>query len=29
MNNTPVQREYFFDSIRAWPMLLGLPFHIS
>ncbi|HHG8774676.1 TPA: glucans biosynthesis protein MdoC [Raoultella planticola] len=29
MNNTPVQREYFFDSIRAWLMLLGIPFHIS
>ncbi|MGF7449850.1 hypothetical protein V7P28_42715, partial [Klebsiella michiganensis] len=26
MNNTPVQREYFFDSIRAWLMLLGIPF---
>lgn len=29
MNNTPVQREYFLDSIRAWLMLLGIPFHIS
>jgi glucan biosynthesis protein C len=29
MNNTPVQREYFFDSIRAWLMLLGIPFHIT
>ncbi|MFZ2610363.1 MAG: glucans biosynthesis protein MdoC, partial [Raoultella planticola] len=29
MNNTPVQREYFFDSIRAWLMLLGIPCHIS
>ena len=29
MNNTTVQREYFFDSIRAWLMLLGIPFHIS
>jgi glucan biosynthesis protein C len=26
MNNTPVQREYFFDSIRAWLMLLGILF---
>ncbi|MGV3346049.1 glucans biosynthesis protein MdoC [Enterobacteriaceae bacterium LUAb1] len=23
------QREYFFDSIRAWLMLLGIPFHLS
>ena len=29
MNKTPVEREYFFDSIRAWLMLLGIPFHIS
>ncbi|TCQ77331.1 glucan biosynthesis protein C [Raoultella ornithinolytica] len=29
MNNAPVEREYFFDSIRAWLMLLGIPFHIS
>lgn len=29
MSKTPVQREYFFDSIRAWLMLLGIPFHIS
>ena len=29
MNNKPVQREYFLDSIRAWLMLLGIPFHIS
>lgn len=29
MNNAPAQREYFFDSIRAWLMLLGIPFHIS
>ncbi|MCS2163084.1 glucans biosynthesis protein MdoC [Scandinavium sp. H11S7] len=29
MNNTPPQREYFLDSIRAWLMLLGIPFHIS
>ncbi|WP_075180955.1 glucans biosynthesis protein MdoC [Pantoea sp. 1.19] len=26
--HTP-QREYFFDSIRAWLMLLGVPFHLS
>ncbi|MEO3989073.1 glucans biosynthesis protein MdoC [Pseudocitrobacter cyperus] len=29
MNNVPPQREYFLDSIRAWLMLLGIPFHIS
>ncbi len=29
MSNVPVQREYFLDSIRAWLMLLGIPFHIS
>lgn len=29
MNNIPTQREYFLDSIRAWLMLLGIPFHIS
>lgn len=29
MNNIPAQREYFLDSIRAWLMLLGIPFHIS
>lgn len=29
MSTTPVQREYFLDSIRAWLMLLGIPFHIS
>ncbi|MDP1346652.1 glucans biosynthesis protein MdoC, partial [Klebsiella pneumoniae] len=29
MNNTPVQREYFFDSISAWLMLMGIPFQIS
>lgn len=28
MNNTPVQREYFFDSIRAADAT-GDPFHIS
>ncbi|MBS0907981.1 glucans biosynthesis protein MdoC [Tatumella sp. JGM118] len=28
---TPVkpEREYFLDSIRAWLMLLGVPFHVS
>ncbi|EOT1256892.1 glucans biosynthesis protein MdoC [Cronobacter sakazakii] len=26
---TPKQREFFLDSIRAWLMLLGIPFHIS
>ncbi|POP41933.1 glucans biosynthesis protein MdoC [Superficieibacter electus] len=29
MSNVPAQREYFLDSIRAWLMLLGIPFHIS
>ncbi|MEY8710114.1 glucan biosynthesis protein C [Mangrovibacter phragmitis] len=29
MSNTPVQREFFLDSIRAWLMILGIPFHIS
>lgn len=29
MNPVPTQREYFLDSIRAWLMLLGIPFHIS
>ena len=29
MSNIPAQREYFLDSIRAWLMLLGIPFHIS
>lgn len=29
MNNKPAQREFFLDSIRAWLMLLGIPFHIS
>lgn len=29
MINKPAQREYFLDSIRAWLMLLGIPFHIS
>lgn len=29
MNKIPAQREYFLDSIRAWLMLLGIPFHIS
>lgn len=29
MTNTSAQREFFLDSIRAWLMLLGIPFHIS
>ncbi|WP_312079957.1 MULTISPECIES: glucans biosynthesis protein MdoC [Leclercia] len=29
MSTVPTQREYFLDSIRAWLMLLGIPFHIS
>ena len=29
MSTVPAQREYFLDSIRAWLMLLGIPFHIS
>lgn len=29
MSNAPLQREFFLDSIRAWLMLLGIPFHIS
>jgi glucan biosynthesis protein C len=29
MSNIPAQREFFLDSIRAWLMLLGIPFHIS
>lgn len=29
MSQSPIQREYFLDSIRAWLMLLGIPFHIS
>ena len=29
MSNTAPQREFFLDSIRAWLMLLGIPFHIS
>lgn len=29
MSTAPAQREYFLDSIRAWLMLLGIPFHIS
>jgi glucan biosynthesis protein C len=29
MSTTPTEREYFLDSIRAWLMLLGIPFHIS
>lgn len=29
MNKVAAPREYFLDSIRAWLMLLGIPFHIS
>ncbi|MTD39922.1 glucans biosynthesis protein MdoC [Erwinia sp. CPCC 100877] len=29
MSNPPAQREFFLDSIRAWLMLLGIPFHVS
>lgn len=29
MSSIPAPREYFLDSIRAWLMLLGIPFHIS
>jgi glucan biosynthesis protein C len=29
MSTSPTEREYFLDSIRAWLMLLGIPFHIS
>lgn len=29
MRTKPQQREYFFDSIRAYLMLLGVPFHVS
>ncbi len=29
MSNETNQREFFLDSIRAWLMLLGIPFHIS
>lgn len=29
MSKAPQQREFFLDSIRAWLMLLGIPFHIS
>ncbi|PKH26284.1 glucans biosynthesis protein MdoC [Enterobacterales bacterium CwR94] len=29
MTTKTPQREYFFDSIRAWLMLLGVPFHLS
>nr|WP_314419688.1 glucans biosynthesis protein MdoC [uncultured Erwinia sp.] len=29
MTKKPQQREYFLDSIRAWLMLLGVPFHLS
>jgi len=29
MTKKTPQREYFLDSIRAWLMLLGIPFHLS
>lgn len=29
MKPVAAQREYFLDSIRAWLMLLGIPFHLS
>ena len=29
MTTKKPQREYFLDSIRAWLMLLGVPFHVS
>jgi len=29
MTKKTQQREYFLDSIRAWLMLLGVPFHLS
>lgn len=29
MSKPPAQREFFLDSIRAWLMLLGIPFHLS
>ncbi|AGR58268.1 MAG TPA: glucans biosynthesis protein MdoC [Salmonella bongori] len=29
MSSVSAPREYFLDSIRAWLMLLGIPFHIS
>lgn len=29
MTKKSPQREYFLDSIRAWLMLLGVPFHLS
>ncbi|MEM6159737.1 glucans biosynthesis protein MdoC [Erwinia sp. P6884] len=29
MSKSTPQREYFLDSIRAWLMLLGVPFHVS
>lgn len=29
MSSVPAPRECFLDSIRAWLMLLGIPFHIS
>ena len=29
MSPAKTEREYFLDSIRAWLMLLGVPFHVS
>ncbi len=29
MTNSTNQREFFLDSIRAYLMLLGIPFHLS
>ncbi len=29
MSKAPATREFFLDSIRAWLMLLGIPFHMS
>lgn len=29
MSPAKAEREYFLDSIRAWLMLLGVPFHVS
>ena len=29
MSTIKTDREYFLDSIRAWLMLLGVPFHVS
>nr|WP_078001863.1 glucans biosynthesis protein MdoC [Izhakiella australiensis]OON40720.1 glucan biosynthesis protein C [Izhakiella australiensis] len=29
MTKKPQQREHYLDSVRAWLMLLGVPFHLS